>query len=141
MKINYKLKVNKQDFYNYLIHSLELEIYNHTNQSFQRENLHPGFIYNKKIKDKYNHLIEANIEIIEINENELKTKLELENNSHIMSYKFIDDVLVYEEELRSNKKLLDLNNKFMSYIFHHKLKKQILKRFKNIENYIEGNQL
>ena len=140
MKVSYKLSINPQDFYDYLIHSLILEIYKNTNHSYLKENLHPGFVYHKKIKDKSGNELEASVEILELNNNELKTKLELPNTIHIMNYQFIDNTLIYEEEVNSNKKTLNLNNKFMSFIFIHKLKKQIIKRFKIIEKYIEGNK-
>lgn len=139
MKVNYKINTNKELIYNYLIHSLILEIYKDENHTYLEENLHPGFTYNKKIKDKSGKEIKADVEILEINQNELKTKLQLPNTTHIISYQFNDDYLIYEEQATSDKKTLDLNNKFMSFLFKHKLKKQIIKRLKIIEKYIEGN--
>ena len=139
MKVNYKINTNKELIYNYLIHSLILEIYKDENHTYLEENLLPGFTYNKKIKDKSGKEIKADVEILEINQNELKTKLQLPNTTHIISYQFNDDYLIYEEQATSDKKTLDLNNKFMSFLFKHKLKKQIIKRLKIIEKYIEGN--
>ncbi len=141
MKVNYKINTNRESIYNYLIHSLILEIYKNTNQTYLKENLHPGFTYHKKIKDKSGKEIKTDVEILEINENELKTKLQLPNTTHIISYKFNDEYLIYEEEVNSDKKILNLNNKFMSFLFKHKLKKQIIKRLKIIEKYIEGNNI
>ena len=141
MKVNYKINTSKESIYNYLIHSLILEIYKNTNHTYLKENLHPGFTYNKKIKDKSGKEIKTDVEILEINEKELKTKLQLSNTTHIISYQFNDDYLTYEEQVISNKKTLDLNNKFMSFLFKHKLKKQIIKRLKTIEKYIEGNNI
>ena len=139
MKIVQLIQISQKEFYDYLVHSLMLDIYKYTNEYISRDEL-KHFQYKKPFKSNKNQ-IEANVEIIDLKEPTIyESKITLGNNINTIKYEILQEndqtKVIYYEEVHSSKKLQELNYQFISFLLKKSYQKKMKNKIKNIENHI-----
>ena len=144
MKIEYTLNVTQQEFYDYLMQSLIIDIFKNTEEFYLKENIHPGYIYKKQIKDKHGKKYDAIVEIMDIKEPFIyESKISVGSNSNIIKYECIQEdktKVIYSEDMKSEKKINDMNYKIMSMLLKKSYQKKMNRLIMDMERHIQRSK-
>ena len=121
-----------------------IDIFKNTEEFRLKEDLHPGFIYKKDVKDKNGKKYDAEVEIIELENTHYKSKITIGSNINYISYTMtpIEQKVqvIYEEEMTSSKKIRNMNYKLMSTLLKKSYQKKMKRMMMNMENHIQRSK-
>ncbi|MGN1343839.1 MAG: DUF3284 domain-containing protein [Traorella sp.] len=139
-----KLNISQQQFFDYLIQSLLIDIFKHTNEIKIQEELKQGFCYQKIIKDNKGNKYQSLVEIIKLNDFQYQSQITTGSNINIISYEYKQDntnMITYQEEYDNPHPLKKYNHQFVSFCLSPFYRKQIKKMLLNMEMHIQRSQL
>lgn len=145
MQVEVKLNINQQEFFDYLIQSLLIDIYKNTEVFQLKEDIHKGFQYKKRIKDNKGKEYDSLVEIQELEEPILyQSQVTTGSNHHILRIECCEEnqqvIVTYHEKVISNKLLRQWNYVLVSSILSRFYKKQIKKMLMNMELHIQRSK-
>ncbi len=139
MIVKMNMQVSSQDFYDYLIHSILLDVLKNEEKILEEQDIVEGFSYLKKIR---NH-DPVKVEVIDIQKPILYTScITYGTSENHIAYQIrkLDDKRIeveYKEEYKSSKKLEQWNFYLLNFLFSKRNKKKMTKMLRAMENYIQ----
>ena len=142
MKIEKRLKVNSEEFYNFILASVLKDVNENSDEEFELQDLVEGFTYSKNLQNKFGQ--DGNT-IVRINELDTNKKYEVIFESHqgenIMTYTLepLDNQEVhvtYEEDFIATSAIKKLNYQLVSLLYNKKSQKKAYQLLSNIEHFI-----
>ncbi|MFV0395411.1 MAG: DUF3284 domain-containing protein [Coprobacillaceae bacterium] len=146
MELSEVLNVSKEQFFNQLLYSVQMEIQDVTKQKINIEDITSGFSYRKHMKTKAKTSGDVKVIIDKVIKNELyRMSISTTRGNTIVEYhiKELDSNQIevrYLENFESDKKSMGWNYKLMSFFYVKKGKKRISEMLKSMETYILENQ-
>lgn len=146
MKVTVTLNISQQEFFDYLIQSIMIDIFKNTDVFKCEEEIKKGIQYHKMIKNANGKEIPVQVEIDEYQYLELyRCRINVGSNVNIIQYECqkIDDnhtLIIYTEDYESSKRLNKYNYKLMSLILSHTMKKKIKKMLIAMETHVKRSK-
>lgn len=146
MEIIRELSVSKEEFFRYLLKSVQHDYKENTNIDIAMARIKRGLQYKKEMDTKDEGFQSVSVKICDIKENETyKAEFSSELGQHVIAYE-IDELnnkgiqVHYKEEYRSQSRLSEWNQKIMSLFFKRDSQKKMEQLLSGIESYIIQNR-
>lgn len=146
MKVEMIVGVSQNDFFEYLIQSIMIDIFKNSNDFKNKEDIKKGITYKKKIIQRDGKEIETQIEILNvIKPNLYKCRVDVGDNSNEITYetKYMNEnqtLVFYHESYHSNKKMNMWNYYLVSFLLTKVNKRKIKKMLISMENHIQTSK-
>ncbi|MDN6161172.1 MAG: DUF3284 domain-containing protein [Atopostipes sp.] len=146
MEIKETLSVSAEEFFDFLYHSIILDIKESTGESLKRDEIIEGMTYSKTLTTKTGQTGEATVSLTTIQPNEsYKASFNTTQGENITHYE-VEELtdqqieVTYREEYVASSWLKGLNFKLMNLFFKRRSKKQASERLYQIEKYLKNQR-
>lgn len=142
VEVNELLRVSAEDFFDQVAQSIAYDITESTGKNVRVSQLHKGYSYTKKLKNKVGRSGEVKVTITDFEVPLIyKAKFETANGTNTISYEIerLEDGMIgvsYAEDYFTDSKLNSLNSKMTTALYKGRAKKKARRLLRAIERYI-----
>ena len=146
MEVLLNLKVSSEEFFDFLIKSIVLDVNENSKKQVSEKDIVRGFYYTKNMQNKVGKKARVKILIRELELNKKYTAVFISGHGeNIISYQVeeLDDGSIdvaYSEEYIAEDKMSKWNFNIVNVFYKRRAKKKAIKLVKNIEAYIISNR-
>lgn len=146
MEVNLAMDVTAKELFDVITASLEYDIKTSTGKTVHLRNIKPGYTYTKHLNSKMGHGTKVQVTIEELTEPFVyAAKFDSQTGVNRIRYEIeeLEDNqvgLTYEESFEGSKKMYDWNTKLLTWVLSIPNKRNLKKRFRELESSIIENR-